>query len=164
INGNENSLFDKQDDVYLGFNSSNNSKFIPEYLVVNETEYKVVLENDKYKVNIGKLNNSGKNTLNITKVVLNNGKYFDLNKNIEVIVNKDLPTVENLNITQKDDKLSISFETKDLDNALDKIKIVGKNSNKEILFEKEIDKDKAVNEEFEIDNMLDVCIVEVVAD
>ena len=164
INGNENSLFDKQDDVYLGFNSSNNSKFIPEYLVVNETEYKVVLENDKYKVNIGKLNNSGKNTLNVTKVILNNGKYFDLDENIEVIVNKDLPTVENLNITQKDDKLSISFETKDLDNALDKIKIVGKNSNKEILFEKEIDKDKAVNEEFEIDNMLDVCIVEVVAD
>lgn len=164
INGNENDLFNKQDDVYLGFNSSNNSKFIPEYLVVNETEYKVVLENDKYKVNIGKLNNSGKNTLNVTKVILNNGKYFDLDKNVEVIVNKDLPTVENLNITQKDDKLSVSFETKDLDNALDKIKIVGKNSNKEILFEKEIDKDKAINEEFEINNMLDVCIVEVVAD
>ena len=91
----ETTVFSKEDQVRLVFESSNTTKHIPEVIKVARKEYEVTKENNKFTAKLDALTNLGNQKITIEEVVLSNGKKFELDKSnsITIQVNKRTPAI-----------------------------------------------------------------------
>lgn len=140
--GEEVQEYSKNEPIILGFTSSNATNYEPKYVVINGNSYEVISkENNTYKVKIGGTWQTGNYELKIEKVVLENGKTFTIDNNnvVNVKIQKEKPTVQNVDILEQDNGIKIAFNIHDIDNTILSKKLVIKNANGNIIFEKEIE-------------------------
>ena len=146
--------FDKNEDIYIKFNSLNRSMFVPEKVVIDGKLYNLVSDGNTYHTKIRASNKTGKQNLTIEKIILNNGKIFKIINNNQVTVDilKDSPIIEDF--FQDDDsknlKSNLSFNIKDSDNAFVGGKVVLKHENGKV-YEKAV-KVGENNIEFSLEN------------
>lgn len=159
--------FEKNDGVWLGFKSSNLTSFKPEKVTVDGKEYYVEEENDTFYANIESPNIVGQKSYTLEKIQLNNGKVFELNRDniVTMTVLKESPSVENVNLEESQDKnqLTLELNWEDEDSTLQKALYSIKNSNNEVVWEKETT-DKEINETIDVtDQFTNTYLLEIKA-
>lgn len=166
-NGEEVQAYSKNEQIILGFSSTNATKFLPKYIVINGNTYEVSnKENDKYEVKIDAINQTGEYELKIEKVILENGKTFIIENNniVNIKVQKEKPEVQNVSIEELTNGIQIAFNIKDTDNTITNKKLIIENANGVSIFEKEIQNNE-FNEVCQIPNDLTTkYVIKIVAD
>lgn len=79
--------------IAVKFDSTNVTSYYPEEAIINGKTYKLTKENNTYTTYIEGFDSTGNNNINIEKVTLNNGKTFEINKQKQVKIIKNAPTV-----------------------------------------------------------------------
>lgn len=165
--GEEVQEYSKNEPIILGFTSSNATNFEPKYVVINGNSYEIISkENSTYKVKIDGIGQTGDYELKIEKVILENGKIFTIENNniVNVKIQKEKPTVQNVNIEEQEGGIKVAFDIKDTDNTILTKKLIIKNANGTNIFEKEI-QGNSFNEICQIPNDLTTkYTIEVIAD
>ncbi len=165
--GQEVDQYSKNEPIIVGFTSTNATKFLPEYVVINGKKYEVTsTENNTYKVKIDGIDQTGEYELKVEEVILENGKTFTIENNhtINVKIQKEKPEVQNVKIEEQESGIKVVFDIKDTDNTILTKKVVIKNANGDKIFEKEI-QNNTFNEICQIPNDLTTkYIIEVIAD
>lgn len=149
--------FEKNETIILNFDSQNITSSIPSMIKINGQEYEVTEKDGKYSVEIPGISETGEKTLNIEEVTLSNGKIIEnINKTINIIINKKSPNIDNWNFNENTDtnKLHLSFNIKDEDNTISEIKYVITDNNENIISEKVITGNNEINEEIDLANNL----------
>ena len=133
----------KDEDLEITFDSTNNNGYDVEYIVVNNTEYDIAEKKDNhYKVILKGYDTStfGRFELNIDKVVLDNLKEFDRDKDytlnpLTYTVLKHNPVVDNIKLTEDKDNqaIKVSYNLQDEDQTLDNLTVVLVDSNDKII-------------------------------
>lgn len=123
----ETTVFSKEDQVKLVFDSTNTTRHIPTIIKVNGKEYEVAEENNQYVATLDALTTLGSQTITVEEVVLSNGKKFVVNENntVTLQVNKRKPVVEDLVTTELTElnQLKVMFHLEDLDEAVTNLNI-----------------------------------------
>lgn len=118
----ETTIFNKEDQVKIVFESTNATKHIPSSIKVGDKEYEVEEENNKYIAKLDAITELGNQTIKIDEVTLSNGKKFPLTENntITIDVNKRNPEIVDLHTTEftEMDQLKVMFKLQDLDEAV----------------------------------------------
>lgn len=103
--------------IVLKFNSTNNTQCVPEKVVVNGKECELIAENNTYTVILDGFDTTGTHTINIEKVILDNSKEIEVNKETQVKLIKNAPTIvrfrSNENTQEKDITMLIFLKDKD---------------------------------------------------
>lgn len=139
--GQEVDKYSKNEPIIVGFTSTNATKFLPKYVVINGQKYEVTSsENSTYKVKINGIDKTGEYELKVEEIILENGKSFTIESSntVNVKIQKEKPEVRNVNIEEQEGRIKVAFDIKDTDNSLVNKKIVIKNANGDNIFEKEI--------------------------
>ncbi len=79
--------------IMIKFESTNATEYSPENVIINGKRYELTKENNTYVVFIDGFDNSGNNSINIEKVILENGKELEVNQEKQVKIIKNAPTV-----------------------------------------------------------------------
>ena len=119
----------------ISFISTNKEKYLVEYIVIDGVEYDVtsVGKDNNYEVALIGLDTStfGRYHIDISGVVLDNLKEFELNKDYEMNsltynVLKNAPTVDNIHITNHEENksVSVSYKVHDNDSTLEELTAV----------------------------------------
>ena len=148
-NGQESNKFAKKEQITIKFDSTNiayentnSSNFEPGTITVNNKEYEVTKQEDKYTVTIDGLEQVGENTITIEKVKLKNGKEIVLETGNTVIVTIDAqkPIVSNIqteeNVQEKN--IKVTFEIEDDAKSIQSAKIVLYDSGENIIASQDI--------------------------
>lgn len=117
----ESKYFEKNEEIFVAFKSTNNSKYIPEKVMVNKTEYEVKSSNDTYYFSLSGLSQSGKEEFVLEQIKLTNGKVLSVDKDneFEIEILKDAPAVKNDSVSSdiNTDSVTIKFDIEDTDNS-----------------------------------------------
>ncbi len=127
----------KDEDVVIYFNSSNDSDYKPDYVIVDDHSYKVIPNENNYKVILPTNNNYGKYEVNFEKVILSNGKEFEVNNRLSYYVLKSEPRVTDIQLSHSDNKILVKYNLKDEDNTVSKLKALLIDSEGNIVLEKD---------------------------
>ena len=125
--------FDIGETIVIKFDSTNITQYIPEKAVINGKLCELSQEGNNYVANAEGLKDTGNQTVNIEKIILNNGKTFEVNKEVQVNIIKKAPTVEsfkgreNLEIKIIDVMLQIRDDNKSITNLT--VKLFDENDN-----------------------------------
>lgn len=123
----ETTIFSKEDQVKLVFESSNSTKHIPETIKIGEKEYEVVEENGKFIATLDAVTELGNQTIQIDEITLSNGKKFEITENntITIQVNKRKPEIIDLSTTEFTEmhQLKVMFKLEDLDEAVTELNL-----------------------------------------
>ena len=115
----ETNNFAKNEEIKITFDSSNVSKYIPDFVKINGKNYKLTLENNKYTVIVPGFDSIGNNNLKIESVILDNGKQFEINKNFVISVLKKAPKISDFMFEENENgDIDINFNTENEDDAL----------------------------------------------
>ncbi|MCI8394371.1 MAG: hypothetical protein HFH86_02680 [Bacilli bacterium] len=124
----ETTEFDKEDQVKIVFESSNNTKHVPDKIKVADKEYEVSSENNKFIVLLDALTDLGSKTITIDEIILSNGKKFELKENnsITINVNRRKPKIKDLETTEmtETDSLKVMFHLDDPDVTVKDISLI----------------------------------------
>ena len=106
--------------ITLKFDSSNSTTYIPEEAIVNGKKYQVSVENGKYKIILDGLTNTGSQKIKLEKVILSNGKSFDVNQEVTVKIIKNTPIVAKFRANEipEGKQLNIYLYVKDENKAI----------------------------------------------
>ncbi len=135
---------EKDQSLILSFDSSNSLGYTIDYIVINGKEYPIssIKEKNHYQVILNNIDTSqfGKYYLNIEKIVLQNLKAFENQKDYEIpqlnyTVLKYAPKVENISIqnNEEEQNLSVSYQLEDTDETLEKLTAVLMDSTNKIV-------------------------------
>lgn len=120
--GEPTSYFAKGEPVVLSFASTNQTRFVPQTILGGEQEYELTdLGNGRYQFTLPGGEKAGVQTFEADGLRMNNGKVLELNDNNEISweILKDVPSVMDFASSKTtDDKLQVSFELTDPDQAL----------------------------------------------
>ncbi len=123
----ETTIFHKEDQVKLIFESANATKHIPKTIKIGDKEYEVASENNKYVATLDAITELGKETIEIDEVTLSNGKRFALTENntVDIQVDKRKPEVIDLATTEftEMNQLKVMFKLDDPDEAVTHLNI-----------------------------------------
>ena len=109
--------------LILSFENAYKSYYNVEYVVVSGKKYKVTKKGDKYKVEIEK-GTKGNNVINIEKVILQNEKEYEINKELKYIYLKDVPTFGNdIGTEIVNSKLKVKLNIQDADSTLKNVTV-----------------------------------------
>ena len=112
-------IVNKNEDVTIFFNSVNDSVYKPDYIIIDGVSYKIMItdKENEYKVVLPSKNEYGTYKVNISEIVLSNGKSFTVNKELTYNVLKSEPKVSNivLNALEEEKKIKVSYELVDKD-------------------------------------------------
>jgi hypothetical protein len=102
-------VFEKNDEIKLAFYSTNTSGFEPESAVINDEEYTLSKENDKYIALLDGYAKAGSKIITIQSITLENGREISVDKNntITIIVNNTVPTVENFTSEENEEDKTV---------------------------------------------------------
>lgn len=85
--------FNIEENIKVKFESTNATEYLPEIAIINGKRYELTEENNIYTTFIDGFDNSGNNDVNIEKIILENGKEFEVNQKKQVRIIKNVPTV-----------------------------------------------------------------------
>nr|WP_288555465.1 ZmpA/ZmpB/ZmpC family metallo-endopeptidase-related protein [uncultured Mediterraneibacter sp.] len=135
--------FEKKEAVTLEFDSTNVTQFVPEKAVVSGTEYPVVNNNGRFRVQVDGEDTAGKVTLAIEKITLSNGRQLEISADntVDIEILKSLPEVADLTYKEKkNDQVDVTFQVNDQDKALESGQVVILDENRQQLASQEIQK------------------------
>lgn len=139
----ESKYYKKGEKLKLSFTSTNKTKFYPEFVFIDGEKYKLGKQLNDYTLEFIVPNVSGKKTLTIDKMLMNNGLELivDSNNSIEIEVLKDEPKIENF-IYEKteNDTLQIIFDLVDEEETVKSAKIEIKDVTGKIVKQQDITK------------------------
>ena len=169
----ESSTFNKNQKIKIKFDSTNATTNIPTKIKIDGNNYDLQVENGQYSVVIPGFSKVGSNIIKIERISLSNGKSFDVQHNLSIVVKKEIPTISDLVLAEilQNDQVSVSFEIKDSDKTLtamtinllnDKNVVVGqiKLSNDEIQHSNKISKvfDGVFTSSYKVDILADYVV------
>jgi len=168
----ESNYFKKNEEVIVSFTATNETKFVPEKAIINETEYELTKKEGNTNTYIAKLpgyDTYGKKEINIQTIILNNKRFLDVTnatKEIEVI--KDKPAAKDFGYkedAENENKVIASFDLKDTEETLIQGTITITDDHKKVLKTQklvanrnEIIFDKTVSEYYTIKVIADYCL------
>ncbi len=127
-NGNETTTFDNGDEVQLVFESKNDTKYVPAFIIVDGKEYEVTEENNRYSAILPALTHLGTQTITVEKIILSNGKEFALTEQnvVTIQVNKRKPSISDFTTTEftETNHLKVMFGLEDFDKAITELTII----------------------------------------
>lgn len=142
-NGLQTTIFEKNEPIQLGFQSSNGTRFEPAFAVVNKREYSVVKENNQYFITIGGIEEAGQTEINLEEVVLSNGKRFSLTEEniIPVTILKQKPEITEFDFKEdvNNGTLTTSFNLIDEEDTLISSNIILLDGNNQEIARKEVE-------------------------
>lgn len=125
---NETSVFEKEDEITIKFNSTNATKFEPQKVKINGEEYTVEKQGEQYIVKIKNNFDIGENKIEIEEVLLSNGKRLQIEKDNEISIEtiKRKPTVMNFTTFEDIDNntMNVDFSLVDQDKTLESLDII----------------------------------------
>ncbi len=106
--------------INLKFNSTNATTCTPKEAIINGKTYPLTKENDKYKAVVDGATSTGTHTVKLEKVILNNGKNFEVGQEVEVKVIKNAPVVKRFraNESVEDKEINMHLFLKDIDKTI----------------------------------------------
>ena len=120
--GEESTTFSKGQPVVLRFESGNATRFQPAWAVVDGQSYPVERSGDGYRIVLDGFTQMGEREITVERVVLENGKAFDLaqDNSLTVRIRKEAPAVAGLSVTEGEalGQLQIAFRLDDPDGSL----------------------------------------------
>ncbi len=124
--------YHKGQPLVLWFASENATRFEPEWAVVNGETCVVQPSGGGYIVTLPGLDQTGEAELHVERIVLENGKAFDLTRDnsLTVYILKELPEVTDLSVQEETEngQFQVSFRGKDPDGALSSGNIMIRNA------------------------------------
>ena len=93
--------------IALKFSSTNATTCMPKEAIINGKTYELTKENDTYKALVDGLSSTGNHMIKLEKVILTNGKAFEVNREIPVKIIKNAPKVSRFRVNE-------SVETKEI--------------------------------------------------
>lgn len=156
----------KNESYRIGFKTSNVTEYAYDRAIVNGEAYPIKEEGGIFFVEMPAYHKSGKETVKIEALVLENGKKFILSENNTVSVNivKEKAKVKEAKVKETDDSIDVNLDIYDPDQALTNKKIVLKDASGKLLFKKAF-KDNTIKEVFKLGNTLTTSYtMEVIAD
>ena len=154
----ETSVFYKEEEVSIVFDSTNATKHIPNVVKVNGKEYEVSNKDNHYVVTLDALTDLGNKIFVIEEVILSNGKKFSLtdNNSITIDVHKRKPNVLDFSTAEftEMDQLKVMFNLADPDQSVSDITILlmnadGKEIDRLTFKRDDIKEDGSVNKFFD---------------
>ena len=151
-----NKYFTQNEDITIGFESTNISIFNPVKAVINGKTYELITVENKYYATIPNFETAGITTINLEKIILSNTHEENItNQSLTVNILKDPPRIERFNYERiSQNRLRLKFNLVDKDNAflngnlvinLDNQSILNENLKLgENIFEFDIDSSKIV--------------------
>ncbi len=131
----ETNNFYKNEDVKISFDSSNVTKYVPEFVKINGKSYKLFIENNKYIIVIPGFDNIGNKNIKIENITLNNGKQFEVNKELFINVIKKAPKISDFMFEENEKgEFEVNFDIENDDDALISM-IINVTDDKDILLE-----------------------------
>lgn len=124
--------FERNQPIFLTFETTNAIGLVPERAVVNGTSYPVEQTGSGYMVRLEGIDQIGSAQVKVEQIVLKNGKVFDLTEEntVQINIRKTMPTAEG--ITAEEDagngQIWVAFRLTDPDNALAGHKVVVENA------------------------------------
>lgn len=136
--------FNKNEEIILSFSSTNASKFVPENVIINGQNYELTkVGTSKYKVTLPGYEASGKQEINIEKLILSNHVELETENEtkIEVEILKDEPTITNFAYNEDTidkNKIKVNFTLNDNEQTLVNGKIIITDNNKNKVKEQDL--------------------------
>lgn len=156
--GSETDRFSRNQPVMITFQSGNGTVYEPEHLVVNGTSYEVNRTEsgtaDEYYVMLDGFPQAGQMQIRAERLILSNGKTFDLgdNQSVTVMILKALPEAGGLEVREDTENrlLHVRFHLSDPDGALSGHRVKIRNSAGQTVAETEFnDQDLTENDQKE---------------
>lgn len=119
----ETKYFAKNEDIFVGFNSTNSTAFYPQKAVINGEEYDLVKIGEEYRATLPGYERFGPQDIVIERIILNNTRelVLDRNNRTKVGILKDIPTVSNFGYAEaEDDTINVSFKINDEENTIER--------------------------------------------
>lgn len=142
--GQQTDQFGREERIILEFSSSNGTSHEPAEAVINGEICKLTREGEKYRAVLSGFSQMGIQQITVEKVVLSNGKVFELDQDHQVTVNihRAHPQVRKANIQEWVDELKfdVAFQIEDTDQVLSNKKILIRNEEGEVLLEEPFEK------------------------
>lgn len=165
---NEVNIFEKNQEIILGFDSSNNTNYKPQEVMVNDKYYTVEEKDGRFYAKIDSFKEMGNKSLLIKEVKLSNGKVFELNtdNSINVVIQKEKPSISDLSFVEsvEDNSIKLSFNVIDNDKALQSLKYIIKDDKDNVIKEQIVDKEN-VSDTIKLENVLTSAYsVKIIAD
>ena len=85
--------FNLEENIIVKFDSTNGTEYSPKMAIINGKRYELTKENNTYTTVIDGFNSTGNQKITIEKVILDNGKEFEVNQETQVRIIKNAPTV-----------------------------------------------------------------------
>lgn len=106
--------------IALKFSSTNATTCTPKEAIINGKTYELTKENDTYKALVDGLSSTGNHTIKLEKVILTNGKTFEVNQEIPVKVIKNAPMVSRFRANESPEtkQMDIQLYIKDRDHTI----------------------------------------------
>lgn len=106
--------------IILKFNSENITTYEPKTAIINGKTYELTKEDDIYRVYVDGITTAGNQTINIEKIILDNGKTFEVNKTAEIKVIKNTPIVVRgrYNENKQQNSIQAHLYIKDIDKSI----------------------------------------------
>ena len=160
--GQQSNKFAKKEPITIQFDSTNiayegtgSQNFEPSTITVNNKEYEVTKQEDRYLATIDGLEQTGENTITIEKVKLKNGKEIVLETGNTVIITIDAqkPVISNLeteeNVQEKN--IKVTFHIEDVAKSIQSAKVVLYDSGENIIASQDITTEEIENGNVEKD-------------
>ncbi len=114
----------KSQKLYVTFENTYASYYDVESVFVSGKQYKAVKEENTYRTEIEKGKKGEKNTVIVQKVVLANGKEYEVNQELEYFYLKDAPTLGNdFTVQRNESKLKVMLDIHDEEKTIQQVKV-----------------------------------------
>ena len=154
--GQESNKFAKKEPITIQFDSTNiayentgSSNFEPSTITVNNKQYEVTKQEDRYVATIDGLEQIGENTITIEKVKLKNGKeiVLETGNTVTITIDAQKPVVSNLkaeeNVQEKN--MKVTFHIEDEAKSIQSAKVVLYDSGENIIASQDITTEEIEN-------------------
>ncbi len=101
--------FNLEEHIKVKFDSTNETEYIPESAVINGKTYELTGDNNTYETFIDGFNSTGNQKITIEKVILDNGKEFEVNQETQVRIIKNAPTVARFRSHENSEEKNINM-------------------------------------------------------
>ncbi len=154
--GQQSNKFAKKEPITIQFDSTNiayegtgSQNFEPSTITVNNKEYEVTKQEDRYLATIDGLEQTGENTITIEKVKLKNGKeiVLETGNTVTITIDAQKPVISNLeteeNVQEKN--MKVTFHIEDAAKSIQSAKVVLYDSGENIIASQDITTEEIEN-------------------
>lgn len=150
-NGLESNYFEKDENIQVSFESTNNTKYVPVEVVINGIKYNVIKYANSYIVNINGLTNTGNNQFTIQKVLLSNGRTLEISDSqFNVYITKQKPTIDESSFKSienvDDNYIDLEFTINDSDSSINSALLALYDDNLNLINSKLISKNEIISQ------------------